>query len=213
MAWVMGNKGEHPGIVAYSLVASFIIAWSTHSGSISRTSRSSCRRSSGTLSIATTPTIATFTTFAGESTASVSAFVSASLNKCMLAAMAVAATVLGKVYAPPWAIYSLVIAGNVQRDIWHMTHNTTCHRRSWACYISCGMRSLYVLSCIFAYMFIFLRICAYIIYMQSVTQHRRLLDIVGYSTSSATRHRRLLNIVGYSTSSMTQHRQPCPQSK
>jgi hypothetical protein len=25
--------------------------------------------------------------------------------------------------------------------------------------------------------------------------------------------RRLLNIVGYSTSSVTQHRQPCPQSK
>jgi hypothetical protein len=47
----------------------------------------------------------------------------------------------------------------------------------------------------------------------SVTRHRRLLDIVGYSTSSATQHRRLLNIVGYSTSSATQHRQPCPQSK
>ena len=40
----------------------------------------------------------------------------------------------------------------------------------------------------------------------SATQHRRLLNIVGYSTSSATQHRRLLNIVGYSTSSVTQHR-------
>jgi hypothetical protein len=43
--------------------------------------------------------------------------------------------------------------------------------------------------------------------------YRRLLDIVGYSTSSATQHRRLLDIVGYSTSSVIQHRQPCPQSK
>jgi hypothetical protein len=34
----------------------------------------------------------------------------------------------------------------------------------------------------------------------SVTQHRRLLDVVGYSTSSVTQHRRLLNIVGDSTS-------------
>jgi hypothetical protein len=37
--------------------------------------------------------------------------------------------------------------------------------------------------------------------VSSVTRHRRLLDIVGYSTSSVTRHRRLLDIVGYSTSS------------
>jgi hypothetical protein len=40
----------------------------------------------------------------------------------------------------------------------------------------------------------------------SATRHRRLLDIVGYSTSSATQHRRLLDIVGYSTSSVTRHR-------
>jgi hypothetical protein len=52
-----------------------------------------------------------------------------------------------------------------------------------------------------------------LVFTSSVTQHRRILDIVGYSTSSATQHRRLLNIVGYSTSSVTQHRQPCPQSK
>jgi hypothetical protein len=45
----------------------------------------------------------------------------------------------------------------------------------------------------------------------STTQHRRLLNIVNYSTSSVTQHRQLLNIVGYSTSSVTQHRQP--QSK
>jgi hypothetical protein len=38
-------------------------------------------------------------------------------------------------------------------------------------------------------------------FVSSVTRHRRLLDIVGYSTSSVTRHRRLLNIVGDSTSS------------
>jgi hypothetical protein len=36
---------------------------------------------------------------------------------------------------------------------------------------------------------------------------------VGYSTSSRTRHRRLLDIVGYSTSLVTQHHQPCPQAK
>jgi hypothetical protein len=58
----------------------------------------------------------------------------------------------------------------------------------------------------------------------SVARHRRLLDIVGSSTSSVTQHRRFLDVVGYSTSSVTQHvgystssvtqhRQPCPQSK
>jgi hypothetical protein len=66
----------------------------------------------------------------------------------------------GKVYAPPWAIYSLVIAGNVQRDILH-------RRRSWARYILCGMCSL----CVFMYIYVhvhFIRIFTYIVYMQSV---------------------------------------------
>jgi hypothetical protein len=34
-----------------------------------------------------------------------------------------------------------------------------------------------------------------------------------FIASSATQHRRLLNIVRYSTSSVTQHHQPCPQAK
>jgi hypothetical protein len=47
----------------------------------------------------------------------------------------------------------------------------------------------------------------YIIMRSRSLGRTRLLNIVGYSTSSVTRHRRLLNIVGYSTSSVTQHRQ------
>jgi hypothetical protein len=50
-----------------------------------------------------------------------------------------------------------------------------------------------------------LKLAMHDIYTDEI-QHRRLL------TSSATQHRRLLNIVGYSTSSVIQHRQPCPQS-
>ena len=57
------------------------------------------------------------------------------------------------------------------------------------------------------------RTIAMMIVASLATQHRRLLNIVGYSTSSATQHRRLLNIVGYSTSSVTRPCQPCPQAK
>jgi hypothetical protein len=53
-------------------------------------------------------------------------------------------TVRGKVDAPPWAIIRQIITCNEQHDTWYTTHNMTCYRWSWTCYILYVMRTVYV---------------------------------------------------------------------
>jgi hypothetical protein len=77
-------------------------------------------------------------------------------------------TIRGKVYAPPWAIYSLCVTCNMQREIRYMTHCMTCCRRCSTCYILYGMHSLCVLSHICAYMCRYIRMYTYSTYIQLV---------------------------------------------
>jgi hypothetical protein len=49
-----------------------------------------------------------------------------------------------------------------------MTHNMTCYRLSFTCYMLCVMSHLYVFSHIFTYTCILIRVCTYIMCLQSV---------------------------------------------